>query len=188
MQVFQGNFEELQAAVDCCTRCRLCEGRTHAALGEGNVHADIMLIGEGPGQEEDLQGRPFVGPAGQLLDKMIAAIGMERGQLYIANIVKCRPPGNRNPLDDEQDACLPYLRRQFQLIQPKIIVCLGAVAAKRIWGPEIRITKDHGKWKRNRDLLILPTFHPAALLRDPAKKRDAWEDWKSLLDQYQNII
>ena len=180
-------MEELAAAVEACRRCGLCEARHHPAVGEGNPHADIMFIGEGPGHEEDMQGRPFVGPAGQLLDKMMASIGLARNDVYIANIVKCRPPGNRNPSPQEATACMPYLRRQYLEIQPKILVLLGAVASRQLIDPGFSITKEHGNWFRLGNTLVLPTFHPAALLRDPSKKADSWEDLKKLQAKYQSM-
>jgi DNA polymerase len=147
-----------------------------------------MFIGEGPGREEDLQGRPFVGPAGQLLDKMLAAIGMERGEVYIANIVKCRPPQNRVPTDEEAQACLPYLRAQTGLIKPRIIVCLGATAAMYVYDPNVRITRERGIWKEKKGVWILPTYHPAALLRDPDKKREAWADMQALRAKREELL
>ena len=135
-----------------------------------------------------MSGRPFVGRAGQLLDKMIGAIGFRREEVYIANVVKCRPPNNRTPEESEADACLPYLRVQFALIRPKIIVCLGATAAKYIYDPNVRITRDRGVWKEKKGVWILPTYHPAALLRDESKKREAWEDMQKLKQKYDEIV
>lgn len=163
-----------------CRDCSLCNGRTNVVIGVGNPNAKIMLIGEGPGRDEDIQGYPFVGAAGQLLDRMLAAIDLDRTKVYIANIVKCRPPQNRTPLDDEAEACLKYLRMQVALVQPRIIVCLGKTAAAYVYDRDIRITRDRGIWRVKKGVWILPTFHPAALLRDTSKKRDAWEDMKSL--------
>lgn len=170
------------ARVAACTNCRLCERRTHAVPGEGSPDARVLFVGEGPGHDEDIQGRPFVGPAGQLLDKMLAAIGLKREEVYIANVVKCRPPNNRDPEEDEQLACIPYLRAQFSVIRPEIIVCLGRIAAKRLIDPAFRITVDHGKWYERNGVLMTATYHPSALLRDPGKKREAWEDLKSLAE------
>ena len=183
----QLTWDALKGSVDGCTACALCHTRTNIAFGEGSEQASILFIGEGPGREEDLQGRPFVGAAGQLLDKMIAAIDMRREDVYIANIVKCRPPDNRVPQEEEAHACLPYLRAQTALIRPKIIVCLGATAAKYVYSPDERITRDRGKWVERKGVYILPTYHPAALLRDVSKKRDAWEDFKSIRDKLQSI-
>ncbi len=177
------SWEELINKVSSCRDCPLWESRTNAAFGEGNPNADILLIGEGPGHQEDMEGRPFVGPAGQLLDKMLLSIGLNREDVYIANIVKCRPPKNRVPSEEEALACLGYLRGQTALIRPKIIVCLGATAAKYVYGPQTRITRDRGIWIERKGVAILPTYHPAALLRDPAKKREAWEDMKAVRDR-----
>lgn len=180
-------WKELYSEINCCQKCRLCEQRTNIVIGEGDPKATIMFIGEGPGRDEDLSGRPFVGRAGQLLDKMIGAIGFRREEVYIANVVKCRPPNNRTPEESEADACLPYLRVQFALIRPKIIVCLGATAAKYIYDPNVRITRDRGVWKEKKGVWILPTYHPAALLRDESKKREAWEDMQKLKQKYNEI-
>ena len=176
-------YDELRA----CEKCALAQGRSHVVMGEGNPRAAILFVGEGPGREEDLVGRPFVGPAGQLLDKMLGAIGFKREEVYIANIVKCRPPGNRVPNEEEALACLPYLRAQFALIRPEIIVCLGATAAKYVYDPDVRITRDRGVWKNKKGVWILPTYHPAALLRDPGKKRDAWADMQALREKYREL-
>lgn len=173
-------WEEFNDKLNNCRCCQLCQGRTNIVPGEGNTNADVMFIGEGPGRDEDMQGRPFVGAAGQLLDKMLAAIGLDRSKVYIANIVKCRPPGNRAPTEEESRACIHYLRVQFALIRPKIIVCLGATAAKYVYDENVRITRDRGIWKEKSGIYILPTFHPAALLRDESKKKFAWEDMKLL--------
>ena len=181
------SWQELYRELDGCTKCPLAAGRTNIAVGEGDPNADILFVGEGPGREEDLQGRPFVGPAGQLLDKMLAAIGLTREEVYIANIVKCRPPGNRNPEEAEAMTCLPYLRAQTALIRPKIIVCLGKVAATYIYDKEIRITRDRGRWIERKGVWILPTYYPAALLRDMSKKRGAWEDFKSLKAKLEEL-
>lgn len=181
------SWQEIMEQVADCRACPLCEGRTHTAFGEGNPHAQVLLVGEGPGKQEDLQGRPFVGPAGQLLDKMLAAIHLKREEVYIANVVKCRPPGNRVPLPEEVAACLPYLRAQTALIRPKIILCLGATAARYLCGPQVRITQDRGRWIEKKGVLLLPTYHPAALLRDPAKKREAWADLQALRDKMKEL-
>lgn len=183
----QANWSELERAVLSCGKCRLCVTRTHTVLGEGSSRSGIMFVGEGPGREEDETGRPFVGAAGRLLDKMLSAIDLRREDVYIANIVKCRPPGNRVPQPEEASACLPYLRQQFVLVQPKILVCLGSTAARWICGSEVRITRDRGIWRQQKGVWILPTYHPAALLRDPAKKRQAWEDMQSLRDKWREL-
>ena len=149
-------------------------------FGVGNPEAPIMFIGEGPGEQEDLQGVPFVGPAGKLLDDMLSIIDLDRTNVYIANIVKCRPPKNRDPSEEEQDACIDYLRRQVALIKPKIIVCLGRIAAKRIIDPNYRITKEHGLWIQRGGVWMTAIYHPSALLRDPIKRPDAFEDLLSI--------
>ena len=181
------SWKELSLELEHCERCLLSKGRHCVVPGEGNPHADVMFVGEGPGHEEDLAGRPFVGPAGQLLTKMLAAIDLSRENVYITNIVKCRPPGNRNPEENEAEACLPFLRAQTALIRPKIIVCLGKVAATYIYSREVRITRDRGRWVEKKGVWILPTYHPAALLRDPAKKRETWEDLKSLKKKMEEL-
>lgn len=181
------DWKELYDSMDGCTKCRLCEQRNSIVIGEGDPSADIMFVGEGPGRDEDLSGRPFVGPAGKLLDKMIGAINLKREEVYIANIVKCRPPNNRAPELSEAEACLPYLRAQFALIRPKIIVCLGSTAAKYIYDENVKITRDRGIWKEHKGIWILPTYHPAALLRDESKKRESWEDMKKLRQKYDDI-
>ena len=146
-------------------------------LGEGDLHAPLMFIGEGPGQQEDETGRPFVGAAGHLLDRMLAAIGLRREQVYICNIVKCRPPQNRVPEADERAACMDYLRQQVALVRPKVIVCLGSTPTRALLGEQMRITRDRGVWQ------LMPTYHPAALLRDADKKRPAWADFQAIRDK-----
>ena len=146
-----------------------------------------MFVGEGPGQQEDLQGEPFVGPAGKLLDKMLASIGLDREKVYIANIVKCRPPGNRDPHDDEQEACMNYLRYQLMLVKPKIIVCLGRIAATAIIDKDFKITRQHGQWTERKGYWFIATYHPSALLRDESKKRPAWEDLKLIRAKLDEI-
>ena len=176
-------YEELSG----CQRCRLCEHRTNVVPGEGNPNARLMFIGEGPGQEEDRQGRPFVGRSGELLTRMIHAIGIERSEVYICNVVKCRPPQNRNPEPDEAEACLNYLRAQVALVRPKVIVLLGKVACRYTLGEEIFITRDHGRWFERKGTGFIPTFHPSALLRDPTKKRDAWDDFQKIREKLKEI-
>jgi len=176
------SWPELLDEIGACQRCGLCQGRTYAVPGEGNALSPLMFVGEGPGAQEDATGRPFVGAAGQLLDRMLEAIGLVRGQVYIANIVKCRPANNRAPTPDEAAACLPYLRAQVALIRPQIIVCLGATPARYIMGEDTRVTRDRGKWIQRKGVRMICTFHPAALLRDEAKKRPAWEDFQAIRD------
>lgn len=174
-------WEELESTCLQCRKCGLCEKRTNVVFGVGNRSADVMFIGEGPGENEDLQGEPFVGRAGQLLDKMLAAVDLDRHtNIYIANIVKCRPPKNRDPEPDEQDACLPWLRSQVALVRPKIIVCLGRVAAMRLLKPDIKITKEHGEFYERNGVLMMATLHPAALLRNPNNKPAAFEAFLKL--------
>jgi DNA polymerase len=159
-----------------CTRCRLHKGRTNLVFGVGNVNADIMFVGEGPGADEDAQGEPFVGRAGQLLNNMISAMGLRREDVYIANVVKCRPPGNRTPEKDECDICSPFLLRQIDVIQPQVIVALGAVAAKNLLAMNDSMANLRGRWYDFRNSKLLVTYHPAYLLRDPRQKKEAWKD------------
>lgn len=170
------SWDSLHADISACEKCALCRGIHRKVPGQGDGKARLMFIGEGPGAEEDAQGLAFVGAAGQLLTKMIAAIGLNREQVYICNIVKCRPPQNRAPLPEEAAACLPYLRAQFSLVRPRVIVLLGATAARVILGDSVRITRDRGRWVERKGVWFMPTYHPAALLRDESKKRDAWHD------------
>ncbi len=181
------DWNELTEAIQNCNRCILRQGCTNVVPGEGNPNADIMFIGEGPGQEEDRTGRPFVGKAGELLTKMIAAIGMQREDVYICNTVKCRPPANRTPMPEEMLACKPYLREQFKLVRPKIIVLLGAAAGKDILGEQFRVTRDRGKWVERKGVWFMPTYHPSALLRNELLKRPAWEDFKAVLAKYNEL-
>ena len=173
-------WEELEEACKNCNKCKLCANRHNVVIGTGNRNAKIMFIGEGPGADEDLQGIPFVGKAGKLMDKAFEGIGIKREEVYIANIVKCRPPNNRNPEYEEADACKEYLGSQINLVKPEIIILLGSVALKNILGKEYGITSSRGKWFEQEGIKILPTFHPAALLRDEAKKIDFWNDLKKV--------
>lgn len=173
-------WEELEGQCGQCRRCSLGETRTNLVFGVGNRQAEVMFIGEGPGRDEDLQGVPFVGKAGQLLDDMLSIIDLDRTQVYIANIVKCRPPNNRDPLAVEQEACIKWLRQQTRLISPKIIVCLGRIAAKRIIDDDFSITRQHGQWIEKGGIHMMAMYHPAALLRDETKKPDTFFDLKSL--------
>jgi len=180
-------LQRLAAQCRTCTRCRLRAGCQGVVFGEGNAAAKLMFIGEGPGADEDRLGRPFVGKAGQLLDKILQAAGIAREEVYIANVVKCRPPQNRVPQPDEAAACLPHLRRQAAIIRPKIIVCLGATAARYIIDPTARISQIRGQWIERKGCLLTATFHPAALLRDPAKKKLAWADFQKIRDVYRQL-
>lgn len=182
------NLEDLKEKIKDCQRCGLAAYRQNIVFGEGDFKARLMLIGEGPGADEDRLGRPFVGAAGQLLDKILAAINTRREEVYIANIVKCRPPGNRVPVKQEADACLPWLRRQIEIINPGIIVLLGATALQFLTGSKVGITKMRGKWLTWEGIKVMPTYHPAALLRDPSKKRPLWEDFQKVQEEYQKIL
>ena len=181
------DWENLERTCHCCTRCGLCETRTNVVFGVGFRNADVMFVGEGPGEQEDLRGEPFVGPAGHLLDDMMSIIDLNRENCYIANIVKCRPPRNRDPLETEQDACIVYLRNQVALIKPKIIICLGRVAAKRLIDPEYRITREHGTWVQKGDIWMTAIYHPSALLRDVSKRPETFEDLLRIRDKITEI-
>ena len=174
------SWEELKSRCNSCSKCGLCKTRHNVVFGVGPENARIMFIGEGPGEQEDLQGEPFVGAAGKLLDDMLSIIDLNRENCYIANIVKCRPPNNRDPSDEEQNACIDYLRNQVALIKPQIIVCLGRIAAKRIIDPDYRITKSHGQWIDRNDVWITAIYHPSALLRDPSKRPETFDDLLSI--------
>ena len=180
-------WEKLEESINGCNKCKLCTGRKNIVFGAGNKNADIMFIGEGPGADEDIQGEPFVGKAGQLMDKAFEALEIERNNVYIGNIVKCRPPQNRNPELDEVKACMDYLRNQVLLIKPKIIVLLGNVALKNILGEEYSITNSRGKWIEKKGIWYMPTFHPVVLLRDESKKIDFWRDLKLIKDKLKEI-
>lgn len=181
------NWEQLEEIVKQCKKCRLCQNRNNVVFGVGNKEAKLMFIGEGPGADEDIQGEPFVGKAGKLMNMAFETIGLKREEVYIANIVKCRPPSNRNPEDDEADACLNYLRNQVILVKPQIIVLLGNVALKNILGKEYGITASRGKWVEKKGILYMPTWHPAALLRDETKKIDFIKDLKLVMEKMKNI-
>lgn len=181
------NWELLEQQCLQCNKCELCQNRTQVVFGVGNKRAEILFIGEGPGEQEDLQGVPFVGPAGKLLDDMLSIIDLDRTKVYIANIVKCRPPHNRDPKEEEQDACIDFLRQQTALIKPKIIVCLGRIAAKRIIDPEYRITKEHGIWINRNGVWMTAIYHPSALLRDLGKRPETFEDLLSIRQKIQAI-
>ena len=173
-------LNELKDICASCEKCELSKTRTNCVFGVGNPDADLMFVGEAPGEQEDLSGVPFVGRAGQLLDKFLEAVEIPREKVYIANILKCRPPQNRDPLPAEEDACIDYLREQVRLIRPKVIVCLGRVSAMRLIKPDFRITKEHGEWFKKGDYLMTAVYHPAYLLRDPRKKEDMLTDMKRI--------
>ena len=178
------NWNQLEAEVKKCKKCRLCQNRNNVVFGTGNKNAKLMFIGEGPGADEDIQGEPFVGKAGKLMNMAFETIGLKREEVYIANIVKCRPPSNRNPEDDEAQACLNYLRNQVILVKPQIIVLLGSVALKNILGKEYGITASRGKWFEKKGISYMPTWHPAALLRDETKKIDFIKDLKEVMKKF----
>ncbi len=182
------DWNTLEQTCKRCKKCALADTRTNVVFGVGNPNAEVMFIGEGPGEQEDLTGEPFVGRAGKLLDEMLSLIDLDRKKnIYIGNMVKCRPPGNRDPLNTEQDACIDYLRNQVALIKPKIIVCLGRVAGMRIIKEDLKITKEHGQWFEKNGIWMMAMLHPAALLRDPRRKPDAFVDLKILKDKIDEI-
>lgn len=185
----ENKLDHLEKEVVECAKCSLFNTRKKVVFGEGNPDAEIFFVAEGPGHEEDLQGKPFVGKSGKLLDKIFAACGFTREQhIYISNIVKCHPPGNRAPSTLEQTTCLPYLIKQIELVDPKIIVLLGATALKGLINPNLKITKIRGVWIEWNNRLIMPVYHPSALLRDPSLKRDTWEDFKSVVLKYRELV
>jgi len=180
-------LEKLRLEILQCKACPLYKTRKNPVLGEGNPHSILLFIGEAPGAEEDEQGRPFVGKAGELLTKIIKAMGLERGEVYITNVLKCRPPGNRNPRPEEIKACWPFLEKQIEIIKPKLICTLGTFATQTLLGTQEKITFQRGVFKEWKGIRVLPTFHPAFLLRNPQYKRLAWEDIKKLMAEYQNL-
>lgn len=182
------SWEELKTECEKCKKCSLCETRNNVVFGVGNKNAEVLFIGEGPGENEDLQGEPFVGRGGQLLDKMLDAVDLNRNKnIYIANIVKCRPPQNRDPLLNEQEACIDWLRNQVLLIKPKIIVCLGRIAAMKIIKPEFKIMKEHGRFFKKGNIWMMATPHPAALLRNSSNKPAAFEDFLKLQEKINEV-
>jgi uracil-DNA glycosylase len=180
-------LDDLARQAAGCTDCRLRQNASKVVFGQGDANAELMFVGEGPGGDEDLQGLPFVGAAGQLLNRILAAAEISRQEVYIANIVKCRPPENRTPHKEEVEACLPYLQEQIRLIAPKIIVCLGSLATQTLVDPKAKISHVRGSWFERDGIRIMPTFHPAALLRDPSRKRPVWEDIQQIRDAYRKI-
>jgi len=175
-------LEKLKGEIGDCTRCKLCKGRQNLVFGVGNPDAKLMFIGEGPGRDEDIQGEPFVGRAGQLLTKIIQAMGHKRSDVYIANIVKCRPPNNRNPEPDEVATCKPFLIKQVEIIRPRVIVCLGSVAAQNLLETDTKITRIRGKFTEWQGTPVMPTYHPAFLLRNPNMKKPVWEDMQQVME------
>lgn len=180
-------WESLQGECQRCTRCALCRTRHCVVFGVGPQDADVLFVGEGPGEQEDLTGEPFVGAAGKLLDEMLSIIDLGRGNCYIANIVKCRPPHNRDPLEAEQDACIGYLQAQIALLQPKILVCLGRIAAMRLIRGDYRITREHGSWVQKDGIWMTAFYHPSALLRDLNKRPDTFDDLLSLREKMKQL-
>ena len=181
-------WEKLEASCQECNNCGLCNTRSHVVFGVGVKDADVLFVGEGPGEQEDLQGEPFVGAAGKLLDEMLCIIDLDRKKnCYIANIVKCRPPGNRDPKDEEQDACIGYLHQQMALIKPKIIVCLGRIAATKLIRPDYRITREHGQWECRDGIWMTAVYHPSALLRDASKRPETFGDLISLREKIREV-
>jgi DNA polymerase len=184
----ENDFDLLIRKVTSCKRCDLSQTRNKVIFGEGNRNAPIMIIGEAPGRDEDIQGRPFVGKSGQLLDKILEACGFTRQQhVFISNIVKCRPPDNRVPSPAEASICMPWLINQIELINPGLMILLGSTALKYMAGPDYKITRDRGKWISCQGRLTMPVYHPAALLRDPSLKRDTWEDFKKIVWKYREM-
>ena len=181
------DWDELQNQCRSCTLCGLCQTRTNVVFGVGRKDADIMFVGEGPGEQEDLQGEPFVGAAGHLLDDMLSIIDLNRSNSYIANIVKCRPPRNRDPEESEQDACIAYLRNQIALVEPKVIVCLGRISAKRLINPDFRITREHGTWICRNGIWVTAIYHPSALLRDVSKRPETFEDLLAIRGKLREV-
>ena len=182
------SWEELKRECAQCVRCGLCETRHNVVFGVGDECADILFVGEGPGEQEDLRGEPFVGPAGKLLDDMLSIIDLYRGEnCYICHIVKCRPPHNRDPLETEQDACIGYLRNQVALVKPKIIVCLGRIAAKRLIDPDYRITRQHGQWVEKGGFWMTAIYHPSALLRDVTKRPETFDDLLAIREKAHQL-
>jgi len=180
------SIDALARSADGCSLCRLSEKRQTVVFGEGHPQAPVLFVGEGPGAEEDRTGRPFVGQAGQLLDQMIFAMGFERNEVYIANVVKCRPPGNRDPQEDEMAACAPYLERQIELIAPRVLVALGKPASRRLTGSSKPMGAMRGRWSSYRGIPLMPVFHPAYLLRNPKAKREVWQDLKLILRRLES--
>jgi uracil-DNA glycosylase family 4 len=182
LEPVEGPLEEVARELGGCTRCPLHRSRHNIVVGEGNPRARLVFVGEGPGEEEDLQGRPFVGPAGQLLDRIIKAMGFTREEVFIGNVVKCRPPGNRTPSPEEVAACVPFLFRQLRAISPKVICALGGVSAQAILGSRDRISALRGRFHRWGEIAVMPTYHPSYLLRNPERKRDVWEDMQRVVE------
>lgn len=188
LSVIKMTLDELELKCKNCTDCELCQGRTNLVFGIGKKDADIMLIGEGPGENEDLQGQPFVGRSGQLLDKFLESVDLSRNKnVYIANMVKCRPPKNRDPKPEEQDMCIRWLREQFKIIKPKIVICVGRISAQRLIDKDFKVTKQHGEFIDKNGTLFMGTYHPAAILRNPNNKELAFGDWLKVRDKIAEL-
>ncbi len=183
----QETIEEIRAEMEDCRRCVLCQGRQNIVFGVGNPHARLVLVGEAPGREEDERGEPFVGEAGRLLDRILFAMGLRREEVYICNVEKCRPPDNRDPLPEEIAACEPFLKRQLAAIRPQLIVTLGRFAAQTLLRDQTAITRLRGQWREYQGIPLLPTFHPAYLLRNPTSKREVWEDMKQVIQRLREM-
>lgn len=181
------DWDSLEQLCRACNRCPLCETRTSVVFGVGPKETPILFVGEGPGQQEDLQGEPFVGPAGQLLDEMLSIIDLSRENCYITNIVKCRPPQNRDPLQTERDTCIPFLRQQFLLLRPKLVICLGRIAASSLIHEDYRITREHGQFTEKRGVWMTAIYHPSALLRDPDRRPEAFRDLLAIREKIREV-
>lgn len=180
-------YDELKQFVDRCGRCRLSQTRHKAVMGRGNLKSPILFIAEAPGMNEDRDGIPFTGPSGEVFDRLLGSIGMEREQVYLTNIVKCHPPRNRDPEPEEQDACMPYLKYETLLLRPAIIVCLGRIAARRIIRPDYRITREHGQFLFRKNTWLTAVYHPSAILRDESKRPEAERDFKAIMEKLQEL-
>lgn len=180
-------YEELKGFVDHCSRCELCRTRNHSVMGRGNLHSPILFIAEAPGRNEDRDGVPFTGRSGELFDRLLGEVGMKREEIYLTNIVKCNPPGNRDPYPNEQEACIPYLKYETLLLRPKIIVCLGRIAAQRIIRPDYRITREHGVFLERKNTWLTAVYHPSAVLRDETKLPQMQEDFRKIREKLEEV-
>lgn len=180
-------YEELKRFVDRCSRCELCRTRNHSVMGKGNLHSPILFIAEAPGRNEDRDGVPFTGRSGELFDRLLGEIGMKREEIYLTNIVKCNPPGNRDPYPDEQEACIPYLKYETLLLHPKMIVCLGRIAAQRIIRSDYRITREHGVFLERKNTWLTAVYHPSAVLRDETKLPQMQEDFRKIREKLEEV-
>ncbi|MBQ3510451.1 MAG: uracil-DNA glycosylase [Peptococcaceae bacterium] len=179
--------QELETMIQQCSRCPLSQSRKQPVIGRGSLKADIMFVAEAPGAQEDVQGIPFVGPAGRVLDILLASAGLTRQDVYITNIIKCHPPGNRDPKPEEQEACIPFLRAETTLLRPPVIVCLGRIAAQKLIDPQFKITRQHGTWVHRKGYWMTAVYHPSAILRDPSKLEETKKDFQSIIQKLQEI-